>query len=224
MARLNKRVWANTKLTEHTKAQVYKACVVSTLLYGSESWTTRAKQEHKLNAFHMRSLRRILGITWQDRVTNADVLRRANVLSMYSLLKQRRLRWLGHVVRMEDGKIPKDLLYGELVEGTRPRGRPKLRYKDVCKRALKALEIEEDDWEAIASSRPDWRNAVREGLKSLEENLAKQSADKRERRKASAQTDRPATSFVCSGCSRDCHSRIGLISHTGRCQLQSASP
>ena len=37
MARLNKGVWTNARLTEHTKIQVYKACVVSTLLYGTES-------------------------------------------------------------------------------------------------------------------------------------------------------------------------------------------
>ena len=96
--------------TEYTKVQVYKACVVSTLLNGSEAWTMRAKQEHSLSAFHMRSLRRILGITSQDKVTNTSVLDRARVPSMYSLLKQRRLRWLGHLVRMEDGTIPKDLL------------------------------------------------------------------------------------------------------------------
>ena len=134
MSRLNKRVWTNARLTEHTKIQVYKACVVSTLLYGSESWTTRSKQEHTLNAFYMRYLRRILGITWQDKVTYISVLDRAKVPSMYSLLQQRCLRWLGHVVRMEDDRIPKDLLYGELNQETRSTGRPKLRYKDVCKR------------------------------------------------------------------------------------------
>ena len=45
---------------------------------------------------------------------------------MYTLLKQRCLHWLGHVVRMADGWIPKDLLYGELVQGNRPRGRPQV--------------------------------------------------------------------------------------------------
>ena len=74
LPRLTNRVWSNNKLPDHTKVNVYKACVISTLLYGSESWTMHARQEKRLNAFHMRCLRRILGITWQDRVTNKVVL------------------------------------------------------------------------------------------------------------------------------------------------------
>ena len=50
MTRLTKKAWNNSKLTVHTKIQIYGACVVSTLLYGSESWTLRARQERKLNA------------------------------------------------------------------------------------------------------------------------------------------------------------------------------
>ena len=36
---------------------------------------------------------------------------------MYALLSQRRLRWLGHTGRMKDGRIPKDILYGEMATG-----------------------------------------------------------------------------------------------------------
>ena len=56
----------------------------------------------------MHCLRRILGITWQDRVANKVVLEKAKIPSLYTLLKQRRMRWLGHVTRMKDGRIPKD--------------------------------------------------------------------------------------------------------------------
>ena len=82
MARLVKRVWTNNKLLEHTKIQVYSACVLSTLLYGGESWTIHASKEHKLNVFHVRCLRRILNIKWQDRIPNSIVLRRAGIPSM----------------------------------------------------------------------------------------------------------------------------------------------
>ena len=122
LSRLAKRVWSNNKLSDDTKVNVYKACIISTLLYGSEPWSMHVHQEKRLNVFHMRSLRRILGITWQNRVTNKVLLEKAGIPILYTLLKQRRMRWLGHVTRMEDGHIPKNLLYGELASGKRPTG------------------------------------------------------------------------------------------------------
>ena len=133
MAKLSDRVWENKKLTTQTKVGVYRACIVSTLLYGRQFWATYAGQEKRLNNFHMRFLRRILSIKWTDKVSNNEVLERAEIPSMFTLLRHRRLRWLGHVHRMKDGRIPKDLLYGELEFGSRPVGRPKLRFMDVCK-------------------------------------------------------------------------------------------
>ena len=82
MSELTKRVWENKHLKIPTKVNVYKACVISTLLYGSESWTTYSTQERKLQAFHFRCLRRILGITWQDKEPNNEVLSRAGIPSM----------------------------------------------------------------------------------------------------------------------------------------------
>ena len=119
----------------------------------------------------MRCLRRILHITWQDKVTNNSVLGRAGIPSMYTLLKQRRMRLLGHVVRMDDGRIPKDLLSGELAQGKRPTGRPQLRYNDVCKRDLKAMDVDLTTWEAVASDRAAWRQTVKKGLSSFEQSL-----------------------------------------------------
>ena len=66
---------------------VHNACVVSTLMYGRETWTTYAKQEKRLNSFHLRSIRCILGISWQDRVSNTEVLSQANLPSMSTLLR-----------------------------------------------------------------------------------------------------------------------------------------
>ena len=49
MSKLSQRVWENQKLTTPTKMAVYRARIISTLLYGSESWTTYAAQEKCLN-------------------------------------------------------------------------------------------------------------------------------------------------------------------------------
>ena len=107
----------------------------------------------RLNVFHLRSLRKILGIAWQDHVTNPDVLSRAGLLNMHPLLRQHRLRCLGHIRRIEDGRIPKDTLYGELVQGKRPIGRSNLRFKDVVKGDLVGVKINIDSWEQLANDR-----------------------------------------------------------------------
>ena len=65
---------------------------------------------------------------------------------------------------MEDGRIPKDIMYGKLATGTRAVGRPVLRFKDVCKRDMKASEINPKNWEAYASDRPEWRRVVKTGV------------------------------------------------------------
>ena len=191
------RVWTSPKLSVKTKMAVYNACVISTLLYGSETWTTYAGQERGLNSFHLRSIRRILGISWQDKVTNADVLSRAGLPTMYTLLRQRRLRWLGHVRRMEDGRIPKDILYGELALGRRTTGRPHLRYKDVCARDMKAVGIGTMSWEGLAADRTGWRSALKQHLKTGEAKLMTAAADKRAHRKEGSSSIRPTTTHMC---------------------------
>ena len=140
MSKLSKRVWENQLMTFNTKLKVYEACVLSMCtLYCSES--TYARPENRQENFCLRCLQWIMGIRWQDRVTNTAVLEKAGSLIMHLMLCESRLRWLGHVHRMEDGRIPKDLLYGQLASGCRPVGLPALRYKDVCKRDLKLTDI-----------------------------------------------------------------------------------
>ena len=193
-------------------------CILSTLLYGSESWTTYSRHEKKLNSFHQRCLRRILHIKWQDKISNTEVLEHANMRSIYTILCERRLHWLGHVKRMDPGRIPKDLLYGELAEGSRHAGLPKLRFKDVCKRDMKRCNIDSNSWESIADDRPSWRQTVKQGAKFGEEVLTTAALDKRSRRKERGKYPQQPTPFSCTKCGRDCHSRVGLHSHSRKCR------
>ena len=88
-----------------------------------------------MESFHMRALRSILGIKWQDRITNLEVLDRANSTGIESMLIKAQLRWVGHVIRMEEFPMPRRLMYGELQIGKRNQGRPKRRYKDTDQQA-----------------------------------------------------------------------------------------
>ena len=74
---------------------------------------------------------------------------------MFALLNQRRLGWLGHVNRIKDGQIPKDILYRKLTTGTRPVGWPSLRFKVVCKRDLStfgAIAVDRNHWRLLAKA------------------------------------------------------------------------
>ena len=136
---------------------------------------------------------------------------------MYTLLRQQRLRWLGHVRRMEDGRIPKDILYGGLASGKRSVGRPQLRHKEVCKRDLKALDINIQCWEVMAADRNSWRSTLQRQLKAGEEQIQTLAEEKRARRKARTSEADPATIHTCVRCGKVCLSRIELSSHSRRC-------
>ena len=187
------------------------------MLESSAHWTTYAKQEKRLNSFHLRSVRRILCISWKDKVPNTETLSPAGLSTLYTLIMQRRLRWLGHVYRMEDGRIPKDLLYGHLASGKRATGRPQLRCKAICKRGKQAIAIDTDTWEDLAADRSRWRCILTYYLKSGEKRLLSAAEEKLPRRKERRNSSNNTETHKCDLCDRDCYSRIGLFSHQRSC-------
>ena len=117
---------------------------------------------------------------------------------------------------MKDGRIPKDILYGELATGRRPVGRPALRFRDVCKRDMRCTDIDPAGWEQLAADRSVWRHAVKVGLAKGQAKRHMQLETKRQKRKEKPKTLN-SSPFICPNCGRDCHAKIGLISHTRRC-------
>ena len=132
---------------------------------------------------------------------------------MFALLSQRRLRWLGHVTHVQDGRILKDILYGELTCLSRPAGRPMLRFQDVCKRDLKAGNIIPADLEVTAADRGVWKLAAKTSVKVCERRTGDQCEEKRERRRQRAESKTDA-GFTFTNCNRLCRSRIGIFSHS----------
>ena len=59
----------------------------------------------------MRYLGRLLDLKWAAKVRKSDVLEeKTNFPSVFDQLKQRRMRWLGHVVQVNDDRIPEEFL------------------------------------------------------------------------------------------------------------------
>ncbi|KAL8602564.1 hypothetical protein ACOMHN_065816 [Nucella lapillus] len=101
--RLHTRVWNEMGLKLETKRRVYRAVVLTALLYGCESWTVYRRHVKLLDQFHQRCLRRILNIKWYHRVSNVKVLLQAQMLSIDALLTGVMAEWLRRRTSNPDG-------------------------------------------------------------------------------------------------------------------------
>ena len=89
-----------------TKVKVHNAKVLSSLSNECETWTLYLK---KLQQFHQTSLHSIMHICWQEFITNDKVLSRVESTSAEAMIRMFQLWWSGHVIRMENYHIPKEL-------------------------------------------------------------------------------------------------------------------
>ena len=134
--------------------------------------------------------------------------------SIHTLLEKVQARWAGHVARMPDGRLPKQLLYGELCQGKRSVGGQKKRFKDCLKASFKSLGIDHNTWETLAKDRPAWRGKLSPGSSAAEARRIKEAQTKRAVRKArAASTATSAPTHMCPTCGRAFRARIGLTSY-----------
>ncbi|BHF68781.1 hypothetical protein SprV_0301182200 [Sparganum proliferum] len=202
--RLRSTVWNRHGLPLSTKLKMYKAVILPTLLYGAVTWTVYTKKARRLNHFHLSCLRCILRLNWQDRIPDTDVVERTGILSIYTMLRQMQLRWSGHLVRMDDERLPKRLFYGDVATG------------DTLKSSLKRLQINPTNWKELALDQPTWRRTVKTGAAIYEANRIAVAKVKREARKSQFRPVRNADAQplpTCPRCQRTFRARIGLVGH-----------
>ena len=105
----------------------------------------------KLVAFEMRCYRKVLNITWKDKIRNEDVLLRISSCKfkpkrILARITESQLSWFGHACRMSNMRLPKRILM-EMVPGTNRQGRPRKRWEDdiiAGSTFLEAYRIAED--------------------------------------------------------------------------------
>ena len=108
--------------------------------------------------------RRVFGSN-RDEVTGEWRKLHEELSDLYSLpnivrvVKSRRMRWAGHVARMEEGRGVHRVLVGK-PEGKRPLGRPRRRWEDNIKMALQEVGRSCEDWMELAQDRDRWRTLV----------------------------------------------------------------
>ena len=160
---LRKIIFANRNVAISTKKYVYESLILPILLYGTEAWSLTEKLYHKLRVFHhscLRVMNRITRLqTWENRISNQDLLYRMNLLEIDTYIVKRQLQWAGHVSRMDFDRLPRKML-SCWVRNKRPIGCPRFTYGRGLSKALKKANIDVSVWSDLASERNTWRKLL----------------------------------------------------------------
>ena len=68
-----KTIWNDKNIVLSSKIRLMRSLVISIFLYACESWTLTAELERRIRAMEMRCFRKLLGITYRDRISNEEV-------------------------------------------------------------------------------------------------------------------------------------------------------
>jgi len=152
-------------LSKNLKIKIYRAIILPVVLYGCEAWSLIFREERRLWVFDNMLLRRIFGPR-RDEVTGEwrrlhneelnDLYCSPNIVRV---LKSRRMRWAGHVARMDEERGVYRILVGK-PDGKRPLGRPRRRWVDNIRMDLREVGCGYMDWIGLAQDRDSWRTLV----------------------------------------------------------------
>ena len=93
-------IFQNRDMPLEIRIKFYKAVIVNTLLWGSETWGMTARHRRQLESFHHTCLRSILRISRMQRIRNSEIRERANISTMRDMYELRRARYLHKIARM----------------------------------------------------------------------------------------------------------------------------
>ena len=155
------------QLSYETKIIIYKTIIRPVVTYGSETWTLTKADENKLVCWERKILRSIFGPIndrglWRRRM-NFELRSLYRSPDIIGVIKSGRLRWAGHVHRMEPTRTPKVLMEGKPA-GDRSAGRPRSRWEQDVEEDARQLNC--NNWKKAAEDRSKW-NVICEQAKAL---------------------------------------------------------
>ena len=166
---LNKlaNIWNRAdKIKQKTRIKLYNSLVRSILLYNCGTWALTKTDEDRLDSFHRRQLRRILGIHYPTKVSNQSLYKKCKEIPLSLQILKSRWRLFGHVLR-RDPSIPANVAmrYYFTESTNRGRGRPTTTLPVTLNNDLKRLQNEHyrlttksdlDKLHTIAQNRHEW--------------------------------------------------------------------
>ena len=104
------------------KDNICRNTILPVVLCGCDTWSLTLTEERRLKVFKNRVLRRIFGSRSDEvkgewrKVSKEEIFLSVIFMKYYSVLKSRKMRWVGHVARMGKRKVVYRILAGKLKE------------------------------------------------------------------------------------------------------------
>ena len=115
-------------VTLPTKVHLVKATVFPVVMYGCESWTIKKAECQRIHAFELWCWKRLLRVPWTARRSSQSILKISPEYSLEGLMLKLQLQYFVHLMGRADS-LGKTLMLGK-IEGTRERGRQRMRWLD----------------------------------------------------------------------------------------------
>ena len=131
-------IWVRRdKIQLSTRLKLYKTLVKPILLYNCGTWGTTKTEENKLDAFHRKQLKQILGIRWPTKITNSSLYKKTNEKPISITMREARWKLFGHILR-RDQTIPANMAMEFYFENNTKgfRGKPCITLPEVLKQDL----------------------------------------------------------------------------------------
>ena len=126
------------------KGKIYKACVRSVMMYGSETWAMKVEDTQKLKRTEASMMRRMCGVSLKKHLSNEALRGRLGIDCVSDLVRRSRLRWFGHVVRKDDQQWVKKCMDFK-VDGSAGRGsRPRKSWLECVNDDMKKFGLKKD--------------------------------------------------------------------------------
>ena len=160
-------LWTHSNVCRKEKYQIYLACIISKLLYGLHTaWLTKA-QNNKLDGFHAKCVRRIVGVkhSYWSRISNKEVLSYVNAVQLSKLLLEQQLLVFGKIYRKGPDDHIRQVLSQEnstalQIHAKRRRiGRPKLAWAVEVRKV--AVMVSTENLDVIMNEELQWKRFVR---------------------------------------------------------------
>ena len=132
-----------------------QACVRPVLLYGSETWPVKEEDLVRLHCTEMSMLCWMSHATFKDRIPSKDLLTKFDLLPVRRVVQSKRLRWFGHVVRMNNDNWVKMCMTLK-VNGRRDPGSPQKTWEQVIASDLRELGVTR----SLVQDRLNWRKTI----------------------------------------------------------------